>query len=209
MTNLYRLLGVRRNASTATIRQAYRSLSKAAHPDAPGGSDEKFNALKLAADVLSDRERRRKYDEDGDARPKPPDNAFAAIAGGVTEVMEESIGQLLKAGHDPAKVDFRETMIAVAEAKIAKINKDRKTFADARKLTERLSKRWRKKATKGGEANVMTALLDDRLRRIDDTLVKAAAAEALYRKVVEFLDDYAFDAEVATTFTTRMFINTM
>ncbi|HEV2092453.1 MAG TPA: DnaJ domain-containing protein [Rubrobacter sp.] len=62
-TNYYEVLGVRREASQAEIRNAYRNLAKSLHPDYPGGSAEKFSQIQEANAVLSDPDRRREHDE--------------------------------------------------------------------------------------------------------------------------------------------------
>ena len=62
-TNYYEVLGVRREASQAEIRNAYRNLAKTLHPDHPGGSAEKFSRIQEANAVLSDPDRRREHDE--------------------------------------------------------------------------------------------------------------------------------------------------
>src|SRR4028118_1975168 len=62
-TNYYEVLGVRREASQADIRNAYRNLAKTFHPDHPGGSAEKFSRIQEANAVLSDPDRRREHDE--------------------------------------------------------------------------------------------------------------------------------------------------
>src|ERR671917_879119 len=62
-TNYYEVLGVRREASQAEIRNAYRNLAKTLHPDHPGGSAEKLSQIQEANAVLSDPDRRREHDE--------------------------------------------------------------------------------------------------------------------------------------------------
>src|SRR4028119_1214142 len=69
-TNYYEVLGVRREASQAEIRNAYRNLAKTLHPDHPGGSAEKFSRIQEANAVLSDPDRRREPDEA--PAPAPP-----------------------------------------------------------------------------------------------------------------------------------------
>lgn len=59
--DFYEILGVERDASIETIRQAYRQKAKVAHPDA-GGDAERFKELERAARTLTDPERRKKYD---------------------------------------------------------------------------------------------------------------------------------------------------
>ena len=76
--DLYAALGVDRSADQAAIRKAYRAKAKKAHPDG-GGSVESFELIRLAHDCLSDAERRRRYDETGQAEPTGADNEEAQI----------------------------------------------------------------------------------------------------------------------------------
>ena len=67
--NYYEMLGVTRDATDKDIRQAYRKLARQYHPDVnPGdpGSEEKFKQINEAHEVLSDEDKRRKYDKYGD-----------------------------------------------------------------------------------------------------------------------------------------------
>lgn len=62
----YRILGVDRDASTKDIRKAYRRLARQYHPDVNPGDQQaeaKFKQINEAHEVLSDEEKRRKYDE--------------------------------------------------------------------------------------------------------------------------------------------------
>lgn len=74
----YEVLGVDKNADSATIKKAYRKLAKKYHPDANPGDKEaeaKFKEASEAYAVLSDSEKRRQYDQFGHA-------AFDGGAGG-------------------------------------------------------------------------------------------------------------------------------
>ena len=66
MTNLYQTLGVDSDATPIQIRKAYKILAQRNHPDRDGGDNEVFMRVKAAYDVLSDPERRAKYDATGD-----------------------------------------------------------------------------------------------------------------------------------------------
>jgi curved DNA-binding protein len=64
----YKTLGVERNASEAEIKKAYRKLARQYHPDInPGNTsaEAKFKEINEAYEVLSDKEKREKYDRFG------------------------------------------------------------------------------------------------------------------------------------------------
>lgn len=66
----YEVLGVDKNADEAAIKKAYRKLAKKYHPDTnPGNAqaEEKFKEVSEAYDVLSDKEKRKLYDQFGHA----------------------------------------------------------------------------------------------------------------------------------------------
>ena len=69
MNDPYEVLGVGREATDDEIKRAYRALARRYHPDAnPGDPDAEamFKEVTAAYEVLSDRERRRRFDVFGD-----------------------------------------------------------------------------------------------------------------------------------------------
>lgn len=66
----YRVLGVERGAAPEEIKKAYRRLAKQYHPDRNKGNPEaeaRFKEISEAYSVLSDPEKRRRYDQFGEA----------------------------------------------------------------------------------------------------------------------------------------------
>ncbi len=64
----YKILGVPRNATEKEIKKAYRKLARQYHPDANPNdptAEEKFKEINEAYEVLSDPEKRKKYDQFG------------------------------------------------------------------------------------------------------------------------------------------------
>ena len=64
MSDLYKDLGVPKDADKATIKKVYRKKVMKAHPD-KGGSKEEFQAIQKAYEVLGDDARRAHYDKTG------------------------------------------------------------------------------------------------------------------------------------------------
>jgi molecular chaperone DnaJ len=65
----YNILGVSKSASDKEIKQAYRRLARQYHPDINPGNkeaEEKFKNINEAFEVLSDSDKRKKYDKYGD-----------------------------------------------------------------------------------------------------------------------------------------------
>jgi curved DNA-binding protein len=64
----YKTLGVERNAAEKDIKSAYRKLARKHHPDVNPGdksAEERFKEVQEAYEVLSDKEKRTKYDQYG------------------------------------------------------------------------------------------------------------------------------------------------
>jgi DnaJ-class molecular chaperone len=114
----YEALGVPRGATAAEIKSAYRKLAKKYHPDFnPGKKDaeDRFKEISQAYDVLSDEEKRKKYDQFGDAwqsagQGAPPPGwtgrtggggfdfggggfDFESSGGGFGDILEELLGR--------------------------------------------------------------------------------------------------------------------
>ncbi|MCS7479147.1 DnaJ C-terminal domain-containing protein [Umezawaea endophytica] len=75
-TDFYEALGVPRGASTEEIQRVYRKLARQYHPDVNRDPDaeDRFKEISEAYEVLSDTERRKRYDQFGaDFRRVPED----------------------------------------------------------------------------------------------------------------------------------------
>ncbi len=78
----YQVLGLKRDATEGEIRAAYRKLAKRYHPDLNPGkpeATERFKQINAANDLLSDPEKRARYDRgeiDTAGNEKPPEYKF-------------------------------------------------------------------------------------------------------------------------------------
>jgi len=98
MADLYKILGVQRTDSDATIRGAYRKLAKKHHPDVNQGKPdaaERFKTISAAYDILSDKNKRTRYDRgeiDSDGRETAAGRAAAGGGGGGSPWSESRAG---------------------------------------------------------------------------------------------------------------------
>ncbi|HEY0131657.1 MAG TPA: DnaJ C-terminal domain-containing protein [Allosphingosinicella sp.] len=78
MADLYSQLGVKRDSGEAEIKKAYRKLAKELHPDKNKGNpnaSERFSKVTRAYDILTDKDKRARYDRgelDEDGNPRAP-----------------------------------------------------------------------------------------------------------------------------------------
>ena len=81
MANLYDMLGVSKGASDDEIKKAYRKLARTLHPDVNPDkkAQEKFKAVTAAYELLSNKDKRRRYDAgeiDEKGNPTPFGSGF-------------------------------------------------------------------------------------------------------------------------------------
>tara|TARA_B100000214_G_scaffold373929_1_gene355372 strand:+ start:237 stop:1370 length:1134 start_codon:yes stop_codon:yes gene_type:complete len=69
MANFYDLLGVGKDANQDTLKSAYRKMARQYHPDInkEAGAEERFKEIGRAYEVLSDPQKRARYDQFGEA----------------------------------------------------------------------------------------------------------------------------------------------
>ena len=94
--DFYEVLGVSKTATDEEIKKAYRKLAKKYHPDMNPGDKEaeaKFKEVNEAYEVLSDKDKRAKYDQFGHAGVDPNFGA-GGYGGGGFDMGDIDLGDL-------------------------------------------------------------------------------------------------------------------
>ena len=94
MVDHYATLGVNREATPEEIKRAYRKLARELHPDANQSdpvSEERFKSVSHAYEVLSDPQKRQRYDMFGDERAGTGAAGFSDF-GGISDLFSTFFG---------------------------------------------------------------------------------------------------------------------
>lgn len=86
----YDVLGVARGADEGEIKRAFRRLARQYHPDVSqeAGAEEKFKEINEAYEVLSDEDKRARYDRFGHAGVNGAGSGFAGGFGGFEDIFD-------------------------------------------------------------------------------------------------------------------------
>ncbi|MCI8785926.1 MAG: J domain-containing protein [Eubacterium sp.] len=83
--NPYQILGVSQTDNEETIKKAYRKAAKECHPDTHPGdrrAEERFKEISEAYRILSDRQKRKEYDEKTAQKKTQPRNSKRSVSSG-------------------------------------------------------------------------------------------------------------------------------
>lgn len=148
--NPYETLGVDPDASPDEIKKAYRREAKKHHPDKPDGSEEKFGALVKSYGILTDPDRRAKFDRTGETEDRSFEQHQADIRSAVSRLLDEILNSPL----DLETTDVQQSAVEhLAKIRVAIV--DRLTGLSGKlNRAKKMRKRFRKAERKRQKAKV-------------------------------------------------------
>jgi curved DNA-binding protein CbpA len=188
--NPYAVLEVKANATADDVKAAYRRRAKATHPDI-GGSSREFGDVKLAHAVLSDTERRERYDRTGDVEEPEPDNTEQ----GALERIAAMLKVVLEAEPDPNERDLVALMKAHLVSEVEAANSKLKVTRRSVQRAEQMRGRFRRK--KLGD-DPIKGILEWQISALKNAVDLVEAAIKQRERAVELLSDYDFANEIST-----------
>lgn len=155
---LYEILGVEPDASQAQIKKAFRQRAMKAHPD-QGGSREAMETLQHAYDVLSDVERRARYDATGEEDiPVDPEKERRAAA---LRLLRDVISMVVDQPVDVDTVDVKSVIIQKVKAEQSDRAQAQRALRAALKRANTMTKRFIKA---GADALAGAALTGEQVK---------------------------------------------
>ena len=175
----YSALGVPRDADGDTIKRAFRKKAKASHPDLHGGSKEAFLPVQRAYDILSDADRRARYDqfgEDGELDiDKEAAKTLVAIIKQVVEVSDVKRTDMMEM--------TRRYIVKQAEAGTAEIKKLKLKIAHWQEASKR---------TKAKKNNFVLLAFDAEISNLKNTIKGVEWDLELSRAMLKHLKHYEY-----------------
>jgi hypothetical protein len=179
----YRMLGLPRRATAEDVKRAYRQLAKRHHPD-HGGDRERFEAIHAAYEVLSDEDRRRKYDQTGEVDPRKADNTMAEVMSILMPALPAVLAEIAKQG---GKLDSEDVVghlkTAIKNAEKNLVNQ-RTELAKTKKALEESLPRFE---VDDGQPNLLAAAAREHLRHIDAATTNFNGELGRIKKALEYL----------------------
>lgn len=186
--NPYAQLGVGPDATAGEIRAAWRRLARATHPDKNPDdpyAGTRFALAREAYDILSDPQRRARYDADGDTRRPGEDLA-------------EARGRIVRTFLGMLDSDFpRGSVIRrLREAMRAEVREAAVQRASLRDAERSIEQAYSAFSYNGAGEDFLSAILDERLARCRAAIAGAKRNEELCNLALELLESYR-DEELA------------
>lgn len=184
--NPYEILGVTPEATTETIKAAYREKAKRHHPDV-GGDPEAFDAIQKAYEILADHDRRARYDATGDATaPSLNDDLDMTARGSLGQAI---IGLFDERGDRIHSID----VISLLKLKIAENRSGvEKQLAEMVKRKVRAEKVIARATTKNGESNVFAGAFASVIAHCESHIGQMEKALKVMERMVEIIDHHEF-----------------
>lgn len=187
--NLYRTLGIRKDATDDNIRKAYRTNVRKHHPDTNPGNDAakaKYDACVLAFQILSDPARRAKYDATGEVDAPTVDKSIAELMSVLSPCMFGTIQGIVKQGGKVQSENVVEHMRTALKNAVAELEKQRK---EAVKMVGEITLAIERFTTADGEENLLAgaaraylAMAQGEVKRLEAEKTKIEQAAEYLRK---------------------------
>lgn len=191
VVNPYRTLGIKKSATADEIRIAHRRAVMRHHPDR-GGDREKFEAAQKAYEILSDPERRARYDRNGDTSDPAAGRAISEVVSFIAPILFRIIEQLADRSVVASATDLHSH---VADGVDQVIKGMKEEIALLRMQVGFLYKGIGRFKAKSGEQCVLDGVMKSRLSEIEAQVARLDGDIARAIRAKEFLAECTYEHE--------------
>jgi curved DNA-binding protein CbpA len=187
---LYDLLNVLPSATTVEIKASYRAAVKQHHPDR-GGNPETFLSVTRAYNVLSDEERRSRYDDTGQIDLEAADESQRDLVSTLSSALDLVLS---RTSLDIATADFVAEMHRLVRTGMEILSEELATIE--RRLKSLRSARQRLKR-KDENADLFLRVIEGQIKALSDAQSTKRKAYRAQERAIEELGRYDSFVEIA------------
>lgn len=183
--NLYKTLNINKNATPEQIKKSYRSLAESLHPD-KGGDPEQFKTLSHAYSILSDPEKRKKYDATGGE--DSVSTVESKANGLIVDLFKKTV---IRYGVKVFEIDMISEVTEAVNYNIGKMEKDKETLNDNKRMLKKIMSKIRHK----DKQNILSLSIQHDID-VEDAKIVAINGQLEIGKIAKkILKGYKFDCE--------------
>lgn len=190
---LYDLLGVSTTASAETIKQHYRRQAKKYHPDRNPGDDkaeERYKQVVAAFEVLSDPDRRKRYDETGETDDEASRHQQEMLLRVLSPILMETFEELVKKGRKVESVDVVAEFRKVLFAKQKEAADVLTGLKENKRVLEATLGRFK---VDDGSENLLVAIVRGQLRELEDGMSVVRTRVDIISKGIKLMAAYRYE----------------
>lgn len=192
--DLYKKMGVEKDASKKEINAAFKKLMVIHHPDKNGGKQSaEFDEIRRAYETLHNDESRRMYDEfgviPGDDESTRKMQVISSLCQIFTNIaVQHSADQLERLD----LIGTMRTQVNASMHSIVKQKKDMEKKLEDFKRTHSIMKKRLKHKIVGGDDFLMRAI-EENIRQFPSNIINAEKNIALHKDMIEMLAEYEYE----------------
>jgi curved DNA-binding protein CbpA len=180
-------------ADKKSIRAAYRKKAKSVHPDMPTGDPKRFALVKRAHDILTDDERRAKYDATGDESEQAPDNEFSAAVNVIGMALNAVLADCAQNGESPLERDLCMAIKQNINKNIQECHKQLRIHKTMLDIDKKMAGRF--KGKKKDQRNILEDIVAHRVQSLQRNIQNLESNVKNCESALEMIKDFSFKSD--------------